>query len=1028
MRRPSVLIFCLAVTTACWIMLLNFSNRPLWGVQPTEPLTQSKLSRIALHQPNTFDCTLVSELPAAECTALVMLYESTAGSTWITQTAWLENNTPCAWYGIACRAGHITTLALPRNRLVGTLPADLGQLTHLEKLSLQENQLQGLIPPEWGSLTNLQELTLSFNQLTGTLPAEIGNWVNLQQLYLHVNRLQGPIPATIGNLSQLEKLYLRSNQLTGSIPPEIGNLGKLKELSLASNKLTGSLPLQLSSLTKLELLYLQSNQLNSDLPETLGNLINLQKLYISNNHLSGNLPSSLGNLTNLQELSLAFNNLTSTIPRELGKLTQLQLLYLQSNRLSGNLPETLGELVNLKKLYVSDNRLSGQVPSALSKLAFLQELGLSGNQLSGQIPVVLSTLSHLQRLYLQSNQLEGPIPPQFGSLVNLEKLYLSFNRLTGPIPPQLGNLINVQDLFLAHNQLNGELPATLGNLTNVLTLTVSANQLSGELPVTLTGLQKIQSFRFRDTNLCQPIDAQFQAWLAGIPDVTRSDYSCTPEQGDVYEDDNGCTSAHTVIGDGVIQTHTFHQAGDKDWLHFHAKANVPYRITVSIPTDSPADVVLAMYNDCDDAPVELYDKTFTPGVFTTITRTSDSSVYLQLSNILTSVSGMDVTYQISVRPLEMRTSQDLLILVAGSLTIPDRLQDNIDKVVTTVYDFYRSKGYSDDAIYFLTTNGDLAGRDDDATLDNLQFAITEWAKSNLTANRQLMLYLVDHGDPDIFYLNKSKQQALRPEQLDAWLDQLEDALPGIKITVILEACYSGSFIDGDTSISRNEANRLLITSTNPKNVAYASASGAYFSDFFLSSLEQGYTLYDSFRIARGVTHALVGRLPQDQRQEPQLDANGNGIANEPGDITLSSEYGNGYIEGAQTPNLEPFVAQVQGSNTITNQRGVIQAIVHDDRAVKRVWAVIKAPSYEPPTDSTELVPEVLPTLVLLAQNQNVAESGFSGTFAAEYPGFDEIGVYQVAVYAEDTQGLVSRPKVFEMHTGSQLFLPLVRRN
>lgn len=496
--------------------------------------------------------------------------------------------------------------------------------------------------------------------------------------------------------------------------------------------------------------------------------------------------------------------------------------------------------------------------------------------------------------------------------------------------------------------------------------------------------------------------------------------------GDGYEDDDTCLRARTIATDGVVQFHTFHEAGDSDWLYFAAQANTPYRITVNVPADSPADVVLVTRNRCDGTPVEAYNQTFAPGLLTTISRTVAGPVYLQLSNLVTTVTGSAVSYQIAVRPLVKNQGNSALILVAGSLARPDRLQSNIDRVVSNLYQFYRSKGYRDDDIYFLTTNANLNGRDGDATLANLEFAITNWAKTRLDDQQNLTLYLMDHGDPDRFYLDNSQQQVLTPDQLDGWLDRLEEARPGLKITVIVEACYSGSFIEGEKSVSLAESGRLVLTSTAAKHIAYASASGAYFSDFFLSSLQQGYSLAESFRIAYGVTEELFGQEPEGQRQEPQLDANGNGIANERADVILSTQFQAGYDEQGSVDNLAPYVEHLYAPSAIINRRGVIGALVHDDHQVKRVWAVIKPPSFQPPNNSTELAPEVLPTIVLLEQHKASTPDEYTATFAAEYPGFDEIGTYQVMVYAEDEQGLVGNPKVIAVHTGSQVFLPLVR--
>lgn len=102
-----------------------------------------------------------------------------------------------------------------------------------------------------------------------------------------------------------------------------------------------------------------------------------------------------------------------------------------------------------------------------------------------------------------------------------------------------------------------------------------------------------------------------------------------------------------------------------------------------------------------------------------------------------------------------------------------------------------------------------------------------------------------------FYLDEPSQR-LTPADLDSWLTTLEQAIPGVKINVIIEACYAGSFIQDAQSISKPGRNRVIITSTNPDNRAYASQDGAYFSDHFLAALRQGRHLFGSFWEARTV--------------------------------------------------------------------------------------------------------------------------------------------------------------------------------
>ena len=159
--------------------------------------------------------------------------------------------------------------------LVGTIPAEIGNLTGLKDLSFYGSRLTGPIPPELGNLTRLETLKLPVNQLTGPIPPELGNLANLRELVLAENKLTGSIPPELGRLTSLESLHLFGNQLSGHIPPEIGALTKLRELIVSENKLTGTIPPELGNLKYLELLNIHRNNLEGCIPSTLANNPNL---------------------------------------------------------------------------------------------------------------------------------------------------------------------------------------------------------------------------------------------------------------------------------------------------------------------------------------------------------------------------------------------------------------------------------------------------------------------------------------------------------------------------------------------------------------------------------------------------------------------------------------------------------------------------------------------------------------------------------------------------------------------------------
>ncbi|MEN8216336.1 MAG: leucine-rich repeat domain-containing protein [Pseudomonadota bacterium] len=293
-------------------------------------LSLSLIGLISAANASGLDCSQVTEIPSTECEALVALYNSTNGDNWYDNSGWLETNTPCSWEGVICSGGHVFGLYLYQNRLTGSIPPELGNLSGLEYLYLESNSLTGSIPSELGNLSNLRSLHLGHNSLTGSIPPELGNLSNLEYLNLYSNSLTSSIPPELGNLSNLEYLYLGSNSLTGSIPPELGNLSNLTMFVLAMNLLTGSIP-----------------------PE-LGNLSNLQGLYLYENSLTGSIPPELGNLSNLTGLYLYENSLTGAIPPELGNLSKLKTLHMNDNQLCGEIPV---ELKNLSNIYISNFKL-----------------------------------------------------------------------------------------------------------------------------------------------------------------------------------------------------------------------------------------------------------------------------------------------------------------------------------------------------------------------------------------------------------------------------------------------------------------------------------------------------------------------------------------------------------------------------------------------------------------------------------------------------------------------------------------------
>ncbi|MCL4267627.1 MAG: leucine-rich repeat domain-containing protein [Anaerolineae bacterium] len=361
------LCFILILLSACTVTEMDAATVP--ATRPLAAQTTAPESAFAA-------CAGVTQIPQIECEALVAIYTQMGGEQWYRHSGWLQTSTPCAWDGVLCVELHVRELSLERNRLVGDMPLEIGNLTDLKNLNLSYNHLSSL-PPEIGNLLNLTYLGLSRNNLS-SLPPEISNLSNLTELAFGDNNLSS-LPPEIGNLVHLEWLELEDNNFS-NLPPEIWNMPNLTYLSLSDNNLS-SLPPEIGNLTDLIRLDLGDNDLSS-LPPEIGNLTDLKNLNLSHNHLSS-LPPEIGNLTDLIRLDLGGNYLSS-LPPEIGNLVHLEWLELEDNNFSSLSPE-IGNLVHLTLLLLKGNNLRS-LPPEIGNLTNLTRVALEGNNLRSLPP------------------------------------------------------------------------------------------------------------------------------------------------------------------------------------------------------------------------------------------------------------------------------------------------------------------------------------------------------------------------------------------------------------------------------------------------------------------------------------------------------------------------------------------------------------------------------------------------------------------------------------------------------------------
>lgn len=387
-----------------------------------------------------FDALSNLIFPAQDSLALVSLYKSTNGPNWNNNTGWLSGPLT-TWYGVQLKDRRVS------------------------ELRLQDNKLSGSLPEEVGDLTALQICDLSNNNLTDTLPQSITNLTQLGSLILFSNQFSDLPDLSV--LSNLETLRIQNNQfMFDDIEPNIGikefeynpqdSIGERKDLTVDTGSgltlftaaggehnlyqwlkdgepISGatSTEYQISPVTlSIEGIYYCT--ITNSIVQDLTLVTRPIRVTVQ---LSGFDRDSLALVALYDDTDgphwLSHESwLTDPLENWIGVTingNRVTALQLDQNNLTGMLSAEIGNLDSLIELRLSGNRLTASIPAEIGELERLQNLALDRNGLTGMIPGSLTRLTDLKHLLLQSNELTGC--PDFSSSA-LESLEIQGNRLT----------------------------------------------------------------------------------------------------------------------------------------------------------------------------------------------------------------------------------------------------------------------------------------------------------------------------------------------------------------------------------------------------------------------------------------------------------------------------------------------------------------------------------------------------------------------------------------------------------------------
>ncbi|KAK2377399.1 receptor protein EIX2 [Trifolium repens] len=434
-----------------------------------------------------------------------------------------KSNTCCAWEGIFCsnQTGHVEKLDLNGDQFGpfrGTIPHQLGNLSHLQYLDLASNTLVGTIPHQLGSLSNLQELYL-------------GN--NLRFKFDDKNNdVGGEWLSNLTHLTNLDLSYIPNLNSSNVWLQMIAKLPKIQELRLSDCDLSDLYLLSLSpSLlnfsTSLKILDLHRNVFASSkiFEWVFNSTSNLTELDLSTNYFKGTIPYDFGNKKNhLVRLELSGNELYEGFLESVRDICTLQSLNLNYNNLNEDISTILLKLsgcarYSLQDLSLSDNKITGTFPD-LSIFPSLITIDLSSNLLSGEVLDGVRFLPpKLESLIFKFNSLEGGIPYSFCNLCSLRSLDLSRNKLREDLSVILHNMsvgcvnYSLQELDLSRNQINGTVPDMSGENWvppfQLSTIFLSSCILGPSFPKWLESQKHLQALDISDAEISDVVPVWF---------------------------------------------------------------------------------------------------------------------------------------------------------------------------------------------------------------------------------------------------------------------------------------------------------------------------------------------------------------------------------------------------------------------------------------------------------------------------------------------------------------------------------------
>jgi hypothetical protein len=305
------------------------------------------------------------------------------------------------------------------------------------------------------------------------------------------------------------------------------------------------------------------------------------------------------------------------------------------------------------------------------------------------------------------------------------------------------------------------------------------------------------------------------------------------------------------------------------------------------------------------------------------------------------------------------------------------------------YDVLLQQGYDHDSIHYLS----MENKSDNQYVDDRPLTeVLSTTMSDLTNDEDkpdLLLFFVNHGEPDHFILRASEShiEKLSADELDDMLDTFQDTTDSL-VMFIYDGCQSGTFVSKLKPFPGKK--RVVITSTSNEPAYFLNQGIESFSFQFWDKI-----LYNEGNV--GQAFIAARDIMKAHNQTALLDSDGDGIASEPEDLNEARTL----IIRRESPAYSP-VQPVIGSVSVDKQTlaGGTSATIQAQGVeyADSVRAQIIPPDINPDTSGSPITD--LPSVELAGPEND-------GVYNGIYNGFTTEGTYLIIVKAIATEDVYS---------------------